>query len=150
MDMAKKLMVLQNVYAAAIAEAVNTYARLGQLGTIVAAKETRQAQTAPLMVQQLGITSCEEVFTGLSSIFGCANWTVESTGTDLIATATSCKLCALCKRMGGASPCKGWCIDPMTAMIRHIAGTQQHTVDICLESTLMEESQCKLKVTIGS
>ncbi|MGE0073834.1 MAG: hypothetical protein AB7S52_01245 [Sphaerochaetaceae bacterium] len=148
MESEKKLSVLQNIYAASIAETVNTYQALGQLSSIVARKEARQEQTAPFMLQQLGIETEEEVFARLSEVFGCANWQVEKQETGFVATATACKLCALSKKMGGASPCHGWCIDPMTAMIKEISRSKGYVAQVSLEGTLMEQDRCTLAITM--
>ncbi len=149
MDMERKLAFLQNVYAASIAESVNLYQSFGQLATVVAKKEARQAQTAPYMIQQLGIGSVEDVFEQLTNLFGCANWKVEHAAETYHAVATTCKLCALAKKMGGASPCHGWCIDPMVAMINALVISQGKTATIRLESTLMEDTSCALAINVS-
>ena len=109
MEIKKRLTMLQNTYAASVAETVNTYEKLRALEKIVERRKERQAQTAPYLNQQLGIQSVEAVFCTLSEIYGCANWSVEKTEDGYVATATSCKLCSLSKKMGGANPCNGWC-----------------------------------------
>ena len=109
-------------------------------------KKERQAQTAPYLNQQLGIKSIEEVFYTLSEIYGCANWSVDKTGDGYVATATSCKLCALSKKMGGANPCNGWCLDPMIAMITALG--KADVGNIVVESTLMKEDCCKVLISI--
>jgi len=146
MDLEKKLAVMQNVYAASIAETVNTYEKLKVLEHIVAKKKERQAQTAPYMNQQLGVTNIEGVFAKLADIFGCANWTVEKAVDGYIATATACKLCALSKKMGGANPCHGWCLDPMAAMIMAVTDNKAGAEHITVQSTLMEGDCCKIKI----
>jgi hypothetical protein len=104
METEKKLLLMQNTYAATVAEAVNNYEKLKVLDKIVETKKERQAQTDPYMNTQLEVTSPEEVFTKLAGTFGCANWTIEKTADGFVANATSCKLCALSKRMAGISP----------------------------------------------
>ena len=103
MEIKKRLTMLQNTYAASIAETVNTYEKLRVLETIVERRKERQAQTAPYLNQQLGIHNIEDVFYTLSEIYGCANWSVEKTKDDYVAIATSCKLCAISK-MGERTP----------------------------------------------
>ena len=146
MDIEKRLTLLQNTYAASIAETVNTYDKLKVLDTIVERRKERQAQTAPFLNQQLGIKTIEDVFYKLAEIYGCANWLVEKTGDGYIATAVSCKLCALSKKMGGANPCNGWCLDPMFAMIT--AAGKIDAESIAVESTLMTGNCCKVLVNI--
>ncbi len=146
MDIEKRLAILQNTYAASIAETVNTYGRLGVLPAIVEKRKERQTQTAPILNQQLGIEAVEDVFYKLSEIYGCANWSVEKADNGYFATAAACKLCALSKKMGGANPCNGWCLDPMLAMI---AATGKVDADnIIVESTLMTGGICKVFVNI--
>ena len=146
MDIEKRLALLQNTYAASIAETVNTYDKLKVLDIIVERRKERQAQTAPFLNQQLGIETVEDVFCKLSEIYGCANWFVEKTNDGYIATAVSCKLCTLSKKMGGANPCNGWCLDPMFAMITDIGRID--AASIAVESTLMTGECCKVLVNI--
>lgn len=145
MEIEKRLAMLQNTYAASVAETVNTYDKLKVLETIVERKKERQAQTAHYLNQQLGIESVEDVFCKLSEIFGCANWAVEKTEDGYTATATSCKLCALSKKMGGANPCHGWCLDPMIAMLSDVSSIDARR--IMVESTLMDDDRCKVLIS---
>ncbi len=142
MEIEKRLALLQYTYAAAVAETVNTYEKMQVLEKIVEKRKERQAQAAPLLNQQLGVTSVEEVFNNLSQIYGCANWSVEKTNDGYIATATACKLCALSKKMGGANPCNGWCLDPTLAMITAASGIGAEKITV--ESTLMDNDCCKI------
>jgi len=145
MEIGKRLAILQNTYAASVAETVNTFERLKVLDAIVQKRKERQAQTAPYLNQQLGIQSIEDVFCTLSEIYGCANWSVEKTEGGFVAVATSCKLCALAKKMGGADPCRGWCLDPMIAMLT--AAGKADAGSIAIESTLMEGDFCKILIS---
>ncbi len=146
MEIEKRLVMLQNTYAASVAETVNTYEKLNALDTIVERRKERQTQTAPYLNQQLGIQSIEGVFYTLSEVYGCANWSVKETENGYVATATSCKLCALSKKMGGANPCNGWCLDPMLAMIT--ATGKIDAESIAVESTLMAGDCCKVFINI--
>lgn len=144
MDIEKRLALLQNTYAASVAETVNTYEKLKVLDKIVERRKERQTQTAPFLNQQLGIETVEDVFKKLSEIYGCANWAVEKTDDGYVATATACKLCALSKKMGGANPCSGWCLDPMFAMITAIG--KINSDNLIVESTLMNGDCCKVLI----
>lgn len=144
MEIEKRLTMLQNTYAASVAETVNTYDRLKALDTIVERRKERQIQTAPYLNQQLGIESIEDIFYKLSEVYGCANWSVEKTEDGYIATATSCKLCALSKKMSGANPCNGWCLDPMIAMLSAVSKIDAK--HIAIESTLMNGDCCKVLI----
>ncbi|MGI6084959.1 MAG: hypothetical protein ACOYIF_05875 [Acetivibrionales bacterium] len=148
MEIEKRLTMLQNTYAASVAETVNTYEKLNALKTIVEKRKERQAQTAPYLNQQLGIQSVEDVFYKLSEIFACANWSVKKTEDGYVATANSCKLCALSKKMGGANPCNSWCLDPMIAMISDVSKIDSSYITV--ESTLMNDDCCKISISAGT
>ncbi len=144
MDIMKKLALLQNTYAASVAETVNTYEKLKVLDSIVERRKERQIQTAPFLNQQLGIETVGDVFSKLSEVYGCANWAVEKTNDGYIATATACKLCVLSKKMGGANPCNGWCLDPMFTMITAVSNIDSK--NLIVESTLMDGDYCKVLI----
>jgi hypothetical protein len=146
METGKRLAVLQTTYAASIAETVNTYEKLKVLEMVVKSRKERQAQTASYLNQQLGIDSVEDVFHTLSEVYGCAHWSVEKTEDRYVATATSCKLCGLSRKMGGANPCDGWCLNPMIAMV--VATGRVNAEDIVVESTLMTADRCKVIVRV--
>ena len=69
---------------------------------------------------------------------------MERTDHGYVATAVTCKLSALAKKMGGANPCNGWCLDPMFAMIA--AAGKSDVGSIAVESTLMTGDCCKVLV----
>lgn len=142
MQTEKKLGIMQNTYAAATAEAINTYQKLNVLDKIVEGKKDRLAQTAPMINAQIEAEKPEDVFTNMSGVFGCANWTIEQRENGFNATATACKLCALSKQMGGANPCIGWCLNPLSAMIAAIDGN----LEFVAESTLMTGPCCSVEV----
>lgn len=148
MEAEKKLSLLQNTYAAALAETANTYARLNVLEHVVAAKAERQTQTAETMLGMMGITSADQVFTSLADVFGCADWRTEPTEKGLVATAKACKLCALSKRMGGANPCHGWCLDPMAALIAKLTGHTPGDGSFNVRRTLMDSDACEVEVVL--
>ncbi|HHV99860.1 MAG TPA: hypothetical protein GXX36_09880 [Clostridiaceae bacterium] len=146
MEIEKRLAFLQNTYAVSIAETVNTYEKLKVLNAVVEKRKERQTQTALYLNQQLDINSVEDIFHTLSEIYGCANWAVKKIEDGYVAAATSCKLCTLSKKMGGANPCNGWCLDPMIAMITAAGGIDAE--NIAVESTLMNGDCCKIFIHI--
>ena len=103
METEKRLIILQNTYAASVAEAVNTYERLNALETVVGRRKERQAQTAPYLNQQLGIRSVEDVFNTLSEIYGCANWAVEKLTMAILPQRTHVSF-AHCQRKWAGKP----------------------------------------------
>lgn len=141
-----KVTMLQNIYAAALAESINTYKKLGAHATIVENKKLHQPASAPRMNQMIGAQTAEDVFTNLSSLFGCANWQVEETTSKLTATATTCKLCALSKQMGGANPCNGWCLDPMRAMIQTLESPGVVPDSFTILETLYASDKCLITI----
>lgn len=146
MDIGKRLALLQYTYAATVAETANTFEKLQVLDNIVGRRKARQAQSAPLINQQLGVETVADVFNKLSEVYGCANWAVEETDEGYVAVATACKLCALSLKMGGANPCNGWCLDPMFAMITSVSGIDVENITV--ESTLMSGDCCKVIIKL--
>lgn len=144
MDTEMKLAIMQNTYAAALAEAINTYERMKVLDYVVEKKKERLTQTAAAMNAQLGVENAEDVFVQMADVFGCANWEVTKTDNGFTATATACKLCALCKKMGGANPCNGWCLNPMQSMI---AATDKRAQFI-IKETQMDGNGCRVEVVV--
>jgi len=144
MEIEKKLGLLQYIYAASVAETVNIYGKMNVLNNIVEKRKERQPQSAPSLNKQLDVKNVKDVFNKLSEVFGCANWTVEETLDGYIATATACKLCSLSKKMGGADPCHGWCLDPMFAMVSAISGINDENITV--QSTLMNGDCCKILI----
>lgn len=142
MQTEKKLAIMQNTYAAATAEAVNIYQKLDALEGIVENKKARLSQTAPMINAQIEAKKPEEVFTNMSDVFGCASWSIEQGENGFKATATSCKLCALSKQMGGANPCIGWCLNPLRAMVEAIDSDLEFTA----QSTLMNSPCCCVEI----
>ncbi len=139
---------MQKIYAASIAENINIYQKLNVLDSVVEKKKQNQEQTASLMCQQLGIKSEEEVFKKMVEVFGCANWNVEKKENGYTAKATSCMLAALSKKMGGANPCYGWCLNPMIAMINIVSHGKVDIQNVSIESTLMEGDSCRIQIQI--
>ena len=148
MEMGKKLSIMQKTYAASIAENVNTYQKLKLLDSVVERKKQHQEQTAHLINQQLGIENLEEVFSKMVEVFGCANWSVEKAENGYTAKATACMLAALSKKMGGANPCHGWCLNPMIAMITAVSQGEVTDQNILIKSTLMEGDNCQIQIQI--
>lgn len=146
METQKKVNLMQNVYAASLAETVNTYQKLNVLEQVVATKKTRQMQSAQVMIQQLEISSIEDVFLKLYSLFGCSKWIFEETQTEYIAKSEYCKLCALSKKMGGANPCDGWCLNPIKAMINIVSDAAIKDENINVQSTLLYGSCCLIRI----
>lgn len=138
--------LLQNIYAASLAESVNTYQKLNVLEQVVEGKKARQMQSAQAMIQQLEISSIEDVFLKLYSLFGCSNWDVEETQTEYIVKSESCKLCALSKKMGGANPCDGWCLNPIKSMINIVSESKITEEYINVQSTLINGPCCLIKI----
>lgn len=141
-----KVTMLQNIYAAALAESINTYEKLGAHATVVESKKLHQPASAPRMNQMIGAQTAKDVFTNLSGLFGCANWQVEETPNKLTATATACKLCALSKQMGGANPCNGWCLDPMRAMIQALESPGVASDTFTILETLYTGDKCRVTI----
>ncbi len=143
MEPMEKVRTLQAVYAGALADSVLRLGNEGVLEKVTQQKRAEQLAGGRMRAAQMGITSPEEVFTKLSDLMGCANWTVErSTDGELTATASRCMLCAMAKKMGTQSPCHIYCLDPMEGMVK---GLNENTC-YDVQSTLYESAECRVVI----
>ncbi|MFY9380714.1 MAG: hypothetical protein WBI55_06020 [Eubacteriales bacterium] len=62
MEVEKRLKILQNTYAASVAETVNTYEKLNVLKAVVARRKERQKETAPYLNQSWVLTTLKTSF----------------------------------------------------------------------------------------
>lgn len=142
MEPMEKVRTLQAVYAGALADTVLRLGGEGVLEKVTQQKRAEQLMGGKARAAQMGMTSPEEVFTKLSDLMGCANWTVEpGESGGFTATASRCMLCVMAKKMGTQSPCHIYCLDPMEGMVK---GLCESTFDV--QSTLYEDSQCRVVV----
>lgn len=147
METAEKVRVLQTIYAGALADSVLRLGREGMLEKVTEQKKNEQLLSGKMRAAQMGMTAPEEVFTKLSDLMGCADWTVAPVEDKdgFSATASRCMLCAIAKKMGAQSPCRIYCLDPMEGMIK---GLDEKAV-FEVKSTLFEGAQCRVVVKGG-
>ena len=95
----KDMQFLQMTYAAVLADATSQFAQEGVLQSVVKRKKTEQMATGKMKAGHFGITSPETVFTRLAEVFNCAAWKIQRAETNFVAETTTCKLCAIAKKM---------------------------------------------------
>lgn len=94
------------------------------------------------MCKRLGITDPRQVFSTLSGIFECADWSVADTPEGFTATAKSCALCGMAKKMGSQSPCRLYCLDPMEDMVHALDPGASFDV----KETLYDGGCCQVEI----
>ena len=136
MDSNKQVQILQMAYAGVLADAVLQFSKEGILASTTERKRQEQLASGKLRAAQFGITKPEEVFLKLSPRFlAVPNGRLSIVPTDgFIAQTSSCKLCAIAKKMGAPSPCHIYCLDPMEGIVKAIKSDAVYTV----EETLWE------------
>ncbi|MGE5542989.1 MAG: hypothetical protein ACM3WT_08115 [Bacillota bacterium] len=143
MDLAKKTRLLETFYAGVLADATLRFTREGILDKVTGEKREEQLATGRARAEQLGLNVPEDVFLTLGEVFGCANWSVAKTPGGFAAETTTCRLCAMAKRMGSASPCHIYCLDPMEGMVKGLRpGAGFET-----KSTLWDGDACRIEVS---
>jgi hypothetical protein len=143
MDSNKQVQILQIAYAGVLADAVLQFSKEGVLAGVSERKRQEQFSSGKLRAAQFGITKPEEVFLKLAEIFGCAQWEiVKDTENGFVAQSSSCRLCAIAKKMGAPSPCHLYCLDPMEGIVKAVQSDGTYTV----EETLWENKQCRVRV----
>ena len=144
MEATEQVKILQAIYAGALADSVLRLGNEGVLEKVTLQKRAEQFAGGKARAMQLGITSPDEVFTKLSELMGCADWTISpDENGGFTATASRCMLCALAKKMGAQSPCRIYCLDPMEGMVKGLDENAEYDV----QDTLYEGSGCRVIVT---
>lgn len=144
MELEKKVKLLQIVYAGALADSVLRMGREGILDKVTSQKREEQILTGKTRASQFGIEKPEEVFTKLSELFGCANWTIVNANEGFAAEATGCMLCAMAKKAGAECPCNIYCLDPMEGMVKGI------NPDLSFDTveTLWSNKKCRIEIRV--
>jgi hypothetical protein len=142
MDAERHIKVLQMMYAGVLADSVLRLGKEGLLEKVTMNKHEDQLKSGRDMAKQLGITQAEDVFTTLSDIFNCADWTVTSAGSGFTAIASRCILCSLAQHLGAQSPCHIYCLHPMEGMVKGL--NPDATYDV--EETLWDGAECRVAV----
>lgn len=140
MEPEKKIKLLQMFYAGALADNVLRLEKEGILEKVAEQKRQEQLLGGKTRAAQLGMQQPRQVFEVLPELFGCADWAAEDTDDGFQAKATRCMLCALCKKMGTASPCHIYCLDAMEGMVKGLDEAASYDV----VSTLWDQDQCQV------
>lgn len=145
MEAVEKVKMLQAIYAGALADSVLRLGNEGVLEKVTQQKRVEQLAVGKVRAEQMGITNAENVFTKLTDLMGCANWTVSASedGCGFTATASYCMLCALAKKMGAQSPCRIYCLDPMEGMVKGLIEGAEFDV----QCTLYEGTHCSVAIS---
>lgn len=141
----KTLDLVRKIYAGALADSVSHLGRAGVLEQVTEAKRQEQLAGGKARAAQMGLVAPEEAFTRTVELFACADWKIEKDDAGFSAKAGRCTLCALAKRMGAASPCRIYCLDPIEGMVRGMEPEARFEV----EKTLFESDGCSVRVTRG-
>jgi len=138
----KKIQLLQLTYAAVLADAADQFAKENILQNVIQRKKAEQMATGKMKAEQFGITSPEAVFTRLAEIFNCAAWEIQNAEKKFLAETTTCKLCAIAKKINAPAPCYLYCLDPMEGMVK---GLNPHAT-FTVEETLWNGEKCRVLV----
>ena len=138
----KDIKLLQLTYAAVLADATAQFAKENVLQNIIQRKKAEQMATGKMKAEQFGITSPEAVFTRLAEVFNCATWEIQDEEKKFVAETTTCKLCAIAKKINAPVPCYLYCLDPMEGMVK---GLNRHAAFV-VEETLWDGKKCRVMV----
>ncbi|MBN2279687.1 MAG: L-2-amino-thiazoline-4-carboxylic acid hydrolase [Candidatus Marinimicrobia bacterium] len=142
METEKKIQLVQNTYAAVLADATVCFTKFGILEEITRIKKETGEHVAKFQIKAFGIESEIDVFLKLAEIFNCANWEIKKQDDGFSAQAKTCKLCTLTKKSGGDSPCNLYCLNPMRALVKEINSKAQFNVI----TTLWDGDSCRVTV----
>lgn len=140
--MENDLKKLQLFYASVLADSVSHYSNAGILNLVTQKKLKQQELTASSQLNQLEISTPEELFKHSSRVFGCINWQTQRNGQEISAKGTHCLLCSIAKRMQTAQPCFIYCINPFRAMLK----AMKPSYHLMVEKTLWDSDRCEFKM----
>jgi hypothetical protein len=143
MDLEKRVRILETAYAGIQADAVRCFANLGVLDKVTELKKKEQLAMGKAQAQRFGIEKAEDVFIQLSKVFNCAAWEIKKEEGGFTAESKACRLCAMAKQMGKASPCHIYCLNPMEGMVKGINNSSVFEV----KETLWNGEKCSIKVS---
>ena len=142
MDLEKRVSILEVAYAGVQADAVRFFDSLGALERITEQKKREQFALGKVQADRFGIKKAQDVFERLSEVFNCAKWEVKREDDGFTAVNKACRLCAMAKQTGKASPCRIYCLNPMEGMVKGINPDNTFEVD----ETLWDGQKCKIRV----
>lgn len=142
MDLEKRVSVLEAAYAGIQADAVRCFDREGILEKVTEQKKKEQMAFGKQQAERFGVQRAADVFTRVSQIFNCAVWEIQKNGSGFAAESKACKLCAIAKKTGKASPCRIYCLNPMEGMVKGI--NESNTFDV--KETLWDGEKCRVEI----
>ncbi|MGI5840041.1 MAG: L-2-amino-thiazoline-4-carboxylic acid hydrolase [bacterium] len=142
MDLSRRVQVLEVAYAGIQADAVRCFDKEGILEKVTEQKKKEQMAMGKQQAERFGIQTAEEVFIRLSQMFNCAVWKIVREGSTFTAEAKACKLCAIAKKTGKASPCRIYCLNPMEGMVKGLNPANNFDV----KETLWDGEKCCVEV----
>ena len=140
------IQLLQLTYVAVLADATAQFAKENVLQNVTQRKKAEQMATGKMKADQFGITSPEAVFTRLAEVFNCAAWEIRNAEKEFVAETTTCKLCAIAKKINAPAPCYLYCLDPMEGMVKGL----NPNATFAVEETLWDGEKCRVKVNDDS
>ncbi|MFL0198716.1 hypothetical protein ACJDU8_24640 [Clostridium sp. WILCCON 0269] len=144
MKLEKKIKFLENFYVAILADSVYRYTKEGILARIVEEKRKEQMKCGSKLVENMEVTSIEDVFMNFNEIFNCAKWEIIKEKDCFIAANKVCKLYGLCKKNGAGKPCDIYCLNPLESMIKGL----NHAYGFTVKETLWDETKCEIQIKL--
>jgi hypothetical protein len=134
------LEILQLLHAGDQIDALARFESRGLLEEISNLARMEDRMAAAARIGQFGLTGPIEVFQFHSRVFGHALWHCDREENGIIATARTCKLCAIARARGTARPCALCCTDPLAALCAALPSP----VSLSVVSTLWNEDRCRI------
>lgn len=142
MDLEKRVKALETAYAGIQADAVRCFDSEGVLDKVTERKKKEQLLMGKQQAERFGIKNAEDVFSKLSEVFNCAVWNIKRDEDGFTAESNACRLCAMAKMMGKASPCYIYCLNPMEGMVKGL--NQNNTFEV--KETLWDGLKCRIEI----
>jgi hypothetical protein len=142
MDLEHRVKILENAYVWLQVDSVRYFDKEGILEKVTEQKKKEQFALGKFQAERFGMQKPVDVFIRLPEVFNCAMWEIQGENNGFTAESKACKLCAIAKKMGSASPCRIYCLNPMEGMVKGISPESKFEV----KETLWEGQRCRIEV----
>jgi hypothetical protein len=143
-DSEKNVGILRSLFIGITADAVHRLGNEGVLEKVTKEKKNNQAVTGKSNAVLFDVENPKESFTKTREILNCADWEVTSNQLGFTAEATSCKLCAMSKKLGEHSPCYIYCINVQEGIIKSF----EPDAVLDVKETLWDGHKCIVDVAL--
>ncbi len=143
MEQEMKISTLRQIIIMQALDALENYERTGVLAEVTKMKRERDILSGEKKAELFGITKPEQFLVFNAELIECAIWDIKKENDDIVAIASSCKMCEQAKARELPSPCHLYCINPVDGVVQGVEGGYKLSV----EETLWNGTECRFRIS---